>query len=109
MTVNILGTDYAVETLSKAEDSYLNNCEGYCDHTSKRIVVREKDEDDDVDDYEYFKKKIMRHEITHAFMHESGLGNNWTHQNIGQEETTVDWIAIQFPKMLKAFQDTGCI
>jgi hypothetical protein len=36
-------------------------------------------------------------------MAESGLQSNWEHnQEFGQDETTVDWIAIQLPKIVKA-------
>lgn len=27
----------------------------------------------------------------------------------GHEETMIDWIAIQFPKMLKTFEKVGCL
>ena len=49
-----------------------------------------------------YMKKTLRHEIVHAFMFESGLGYNWEHGSIGQEETVVDWIAIQLPKIYAA-------
>lgn len=38
-------------------------------------------------------------------MEESGLSNNFEHKSIGIEETMVDWIAIQFPKMKKVFEE----
>lgn len=44
MTLNILGTEYTVEYKSKAEDAYLLECDGYCDKSSKRIVVSTRDE-----------------------------------------------------------------
>ena len=53
-----------------------------------------------------FRKKVLRHEIIHAFMHESGLGENSTY---ARDEELVDWIAFQFSKMLKAFEETNCI
>ncbi|EKC80170.1 hypothetical protein LEA_01668, partial [human gut metagenome] len=30
--------------------------------------------------------------------------NQW-----GHEETMIDWIAIQFPKILKTFEEIGCL
>lgn len=109
MTVNILGTDYDVVISTAEKEPKLSDCDGYCDKTSKRIVVCDKDDTCDLDDFDWYLKKCLRHEIIHAFMFESGLHENWQHQKFGQEETTVDWIATQFPKMLKAFQDAGCI
>ena len=51
-------------------------------------------------------KKQLRHEIVHAFLSESGLQSNLEHnQRFGHEETMVDWIAIQFPKMLEVFKE----
>lgn len=55
------------------------------------------------------KKQCLRHEIIHAFMFESGLGANWEHKPIGHEETTVDWIAAQFPKLLEVFEKVGAL
>jgi len=37
-------------------------------------------------------------------MYESGLANNFMHQESGQEETMIDWIAIQYPKMERLFE-----
>lgn len=43
-------------------------------------------------------------------MAESGLQANWKHiECYGHDETTVDWLAIQFPKILKTYQELECI
>ena len=109
MTVNILGTDYTILKKSKNEDSHLNNYDGYCDKTTHVIVVITKDSDCDLGNFDEYQKKILRHEIIHAFLFESGLHENWSHEQFGHDETYVDWIAAQFPKMLKVFQIVGCI
>ena len=44
----------------------------------------------------------MRHELIHAFLFESGLAEN---SNWARNEEMVDWIARQFPKMAKTFQE----
>lgn len=49
-------------------------------------------------------KRIIRHEIIHAFMFESGLGFNFEHKPFGQDETMIDWFAIQYPKIKKIFK-----
>ncbi len=108
MQVSILGTKYTIQECTVAEDNYLNNCDGYCDKTSKRIVVA-KGKDSDIDDFEVYRKKVMRHEIIHAFLYESGLWENFEHKPWGHEETMIDWIAVQYPKMLEVFQKAGCI
>ena len=84
--------------------------DGYCDKTTKRIVVAKKDEECEVGEFEVYQKSIIRHEIIHAFMYESGLDANFEHANqFGHEETMIDWIAIQFPKLYKAFEAAGCL
>lgn len=110
MEVNILGETYTIERLSKEKDDTLANGDvgGYCDSTSRRIVVREYEESYEVDDREKLANRNLRHEIIHAFLYESGLGDNVEHKALGHEETTVDWIALQFPKIAKVFKEVGC-
>ena len=105
--VNILGTEYHIYYKTLSEDRMLLDRDGYCDYTSKKIVV--SDENTDFENFSEKQKEILRHEIIHAFMFESGLGYNWEHKPTGHEETTVDWMAIQFPKILQAFRDAGAI
>ena len=52
--------------------------------------------------------KVLRHEIVHAFLDESGLMENAKFDDEHFEQM-VDWIAIQFPKMQKAFEEVGCL
>ena len=55
-------------------------------------------------------KKQLRHEIIHAFLSESGLDCNFEHlKQFGHEETMVDWIAIQFPKIYEVYKEVGAI
>lgn len=103
MNIDILGTEYTIRKQSKAENPFLNDCDGYCDKTSHLIVVTSKEDDCELDNFEAYQKKILRHEIIHAFLFESGLHENWKHDQ-GHDETYVDWIAVQFPKLLTAFK-----
>lgn len=99
-TVSVLGTQYSIieEELADQET------DGYCDCTSKEIHIR-NDNVNSLGDFEANMRKQLRHEIIHAFMAESGLQANWEHtQQWGHDETTVDWFAIQFPKLLEAFK-----
>lgn len=107
MTVNILGTKYVIQYKSPSNDKFLRKCDGYCDTSSKNIVVTT--ENSDLDDFPAYQKKCLRHEIIHAFFYESGLAENWEHKNFGQEETIVDWIAIQFPKLLEIFRKASAL
>ena len=52
----------------------------------------------------------MRHEITHAFLNESGLDANASDTDCwAKNEEMVDWFAIQSPKIYKAFNEVGAL
>lgn len=113
MKVNILGTDYEIITKPRDSDIRLKEVDGYCDGYTKQIVVSDlKEYDADPEEtISITKKQIIRHEIVHAFLDESGLnydanawGSAWS-----KNEEMVDWIAWQFPKMLKVFQEADCL
>ena len=95
-TVNILGQPYKV-FLRDTTDPRLETADGYCDHSVKEIVVRKDilETVDTVADLSLYQRKILRHEIIHAFLFESGLdANSW-----GNNEEIVDWMALQFEKI----------
>lgn len=106
--VNVLGTVYTVDEVKKSEDAQLFNMDGYCDTSIKKCVVdnmQETEEKSKANLPEY-KKSVIRHELIHAFLYESGLDSccYWA-----KEEALVDWLAIQFPKLQKAFEEAGCL
>lgn len=109
--INILGTVYYVCFKKREDDKCLQQMDGYTDWTARKIVVLAKNDEavDDVANFEKYQKQICRHEIIHAFLFESGLGANLEHQKYGHEETMVDWLAFQFPKMNKIFTENGLI
>lgn len=105
--VSILGTEYSIYgNVSRENDAYLQHCDGYFDKTTKRIVVAGSDCDNELANFEVYRKTNLRHELIHAFLYESGLdGNsNWSNDANDHPEQVVEWLAIQFPKMLKAFE-----
>lgn len=109
MKINVLGTKYTFELRYREDDAFLGECDGYCDKTAKLIVVAEKPKDNQLQNYDEYQKKVTRHEIIHAFLYESGLAENFEHNHFGHDETFVDWIAIQFPKIKKVFEEVNCI
>lgn len=108
MKINVLGTPYEVFERNIEDDECLKDCDGYCDKTTKTIVIMKENNDCNLGNFDVYKKKVMRHEIIHAFLFESGLSECWGHKT-GHDETYVDWIATQFPKLLEAFREAGCI
>lgn len=110
--LSVLGEDYRIFLdVPETEDPILKECSGYCDKTSRRIAVCAKESDANLDDDTRYRKRVLRHEIIHAFLFESGLGADAPWQVSGQEhpEMVVDWMARQFPKLLKAFQTVGAL
>ena len=105
MKADILGTTYDIKRKNLKD----TDVDGWFDGTSKTIVIR-KDNYNNVGNFEYLMKKQLRHEIIHAFLYESGLDCNFEHlQQFGHEETMVDWIAIQFPKIYEVYKEVGAI
>lgn len=109
MKLNILGSEWNIEFRKPESDSALKDNDGYTDVSIKKIVIAEKREDCEITDFDYMQKENLRHEIIHAFLFESGLGYNIEHKEYGHEETMIDWLAIQSPKIFKAFKEAGCL
>ena len=100
--ISILGTDYTLGFATEKDDPELKNLSGYCMPSRKKIVI-----DKDTKDPDVTHKWVIRHEIVHAFLYESGLDKEapWA----DAEEQLVDWIALQFPKMVKAMQEADAL
>lgn len=118
MKLNILGTEYVINRYNYKDkpDFEKRSIDGYCDSVLKEIAyVNMKtypNFEDETEEYcSIIEKQVLRHEIVHAFLNESGLqdsasqyGRAWC-----KNEELVDWIALQFPKMMKAFQEAECL
>lgn len=108
MRVNILGTEYEVRYLSEAEypKLKLRNANGLAELYSKELIINKEMDDSSGNCFENlkeFEKKVIRHEIIHAFFHESGL------RDFAGDECLTDWLALQVPKMIKVFEEAGCL
>lgn len=110
MKIDVLGTEYTLTVSCDSEEPGLKECDGLCDETVKELLV---------DNYAGYEndptckknlpvqiRKNKRHEIIHAFLFESGLAEN---SSWAQNEEMVDFFAIQFPKLLKAFQQADAL
>lgn len=102
--VNILGTEYKIlRDVRPEDDPKLKESDAYCDFTTKQIVVSlMKMDERTFKDLEVWEQKVIRHELVHAFMYESGLDCN---SEWGRDETLIDWIAIQLPKISEVFKE----
>ena len=108
--VNILGSEWSMKFGNEKEYPNLTNADGYIDLSTREIVV------DDMEasqgqigakaDLESYQKQVVRHEIIHAFLLESGLDSNSNSAaSWAVNEEMVDWFAIQSPKIFKVFNE----
>lgn len=116
MTVDILGTKYGVVLVDKFDDDESNFIGGFTDPDLHLIKIRDLEKIDawkkgSAEKIEARQKEILRHEIVHAYLDESGLkwctldtGDSWA-----RNEEMVDWFAIQGPKIMETWQKAGCI
>lgn len=109
-TVNILGTQYKILIVDKEDYRYDREADGWCDPQAKEILVfNYKQSAESVKDLEAYQRKVLRHEIIHAFLYESGLWQNaYGSKCWAQNEEMIDWMAIQEPKIHKAYKEAGC-
>lgn len=109
MEVSILGTRYKIE-YQKDDSNMVGECDGYVDPSIKLIVVKDIEKEfNSVEDIETYKKQVLRHEIIHAFLFESGLWANTHSESWATNEEMVDWIALQLPKIHRACVESGCM
>lgn len=109
-TVYILGTEYTIEYGSYKDFPPLHEIDGYTDTSTKQIIVDDMSmaerEADSKKDLMTYQKSVIRHEIIHAFLYESGLAENSNvNESWATNEEMVDWFAIQSPKIFKVFQE----
>lgn len=118
MTVNILGTEYAITKKEYKDDEAFErrHIDGYCNSYTKQIVICDMStykgwEHEDQETVDACEKQTLKHEIVHAFLGESGLnGSEFAFDGgwAGNEEM-VDWIANQGAKIYKAWKSAGAV
>jgi hypothetical protein len=111
--ITILGTEYKLFIKNETEEPRLKDVWGFCDYLAKEICIRDdidKETEESCKNLISFKKKVVRHEIIHAFLFESGLKENAkSSASWAENEEMVDWIAIQFPKLLKIYKELDIV
>ncbi|KGJ49709.1 hypothetical protein KD33_07070 [Clostridium sp. NCR] len=100
--IEILGEEYEILIKKPEEDTKLKSIDGYCDSSINTIVVCDFEEDENsIMDLERYKREVIRHELIHAFLNESGLrcSSDWA-----RNEEMVDYFAIQLPKIVEVMR-----
>ena len=110
---NILGTNYKIIFKSIDEEPRLKENWGFTDFHTKEIYITddiEKETENSCKNLIDFKNKVMRHEIIHAFLYESGLREN-SNSTIAwaESEEMIDWFAIQIPKIVKVYKELNIL
>ena len=99
--ISVLGQIYEVNTA--CDELNKTAKDGLCYEYDKRIEVRPSEFMlNDADSKELKEKRyeeVVRHELVHAFFSESGL------DNYSMDETLVNWLAMQIPKINKAVDE----
>lgn len=106
--INVLGTEYDVEFLDERDEAMKAlNADGYTDFSIKSIKVLKNKEEDDATkqkDRIKYQNRVLRHELIHAFLFESGIDDGMQFHN----EECVDFFAMQYEKLAKIFEYAGC-
>lgn len=100
---NILGTEYKIYS-----DLKNKNSDGECGLYNKEIHIRPIEdmldgEPSSFEEKELRYKQVLRHELFHELFEESGI-SEWAY-----DEKLVDFLAIQFPKIFKVFQELNIL
>lgn len=115
----ILGTPWEIKIKAYSEDPYFKkyNSSGYCSSLEHLIVVCDssswpgyQEESDELLNNDM--KLTLRHEITHAFLYESGLADNsavLAGEGWAKNEEMVDWFARQGVKIFMAWKKANCV
>lgn len=107
--VSILGSNWNIHESDDIQEPRLIGADGFCDDSEKEIFIDSLEKIDKScakKNLESHKKKVLRHEITHAFLYESGLAecSDWA-----TNEEIVDWIARQGPKLMDVWSSAKCL
>lgn len=113
--VDILGSEWTIQF--RDEDPAFEKAQGYAEPNEKIIIienVKPTNPNEPLELTEYAQsidqKRVLRHEILHAFLMESGLDANANAvENWATNEEMVDWFAIQSPKIFKVYKELKLI
>nr|WP_325300343.1 hypothetical protein [uncultured Dysosmobacter sp.] len=115
--VDILGNHYTIVVKRYDEDPDFEKrgIAAYCDNRSCTIVLCDMRtykgyEDETPESVIVEQNRLLRHEIVHAFLYQSGLSvNSLGVDEWATNEEMVDWIALQGPKIYRAWMDVNAL
>lgn len=102
MNVNVLGTVYRIKYVPS-----LDGRGGETDFYTKEIRISEQEDvpaEFKTDNLKEMQRHVLRHELIHAFLFESGMDqSSAAHEAWAVNEEMIDWMAIQMPKIMAAY------
>ena len=102
MKVNVLGTVYKIKYIPS-----LDGRGGETDFYTKEIRISEQEDvpaEYKKDNLKEMQRHVLRHELIHAFLFESGMDqSSAAHEAWAVNEEMIDWMAIQMPKIMAAY------
>lgn len=103
MKVNVLGIVYRIKYVPS-----LDGRGGETDFYTKEIRISEQEDvpaEFKTDNLKEMQKCVLRHELIHTFLYESGLDmSSAAHDAWAVNEEMIDWMAIQMPKIMAAYE-----
>ena len=102
MKVNVLGTVYKIKYIPS-----LDGRGGETDFYTQEIRISEQEDvpaEYKTDNLKEMQRHVLRHELIHAFLFESGMDqSSAAHEAWAVNEEMIDWMAIQMPKIMAAY------
>lgn len=112
-TVSILGSEWTIKYVD--DDPAFAQANGYANDAAREIIIENVKMSDDPLDFDmqsqYInQKRVLRHELIHAYLFESGLGDSSNGCDAwAVNEEMVDWFARTIPKMTETFKELKCL
>ena len=112
-TVDILGSKWTIKYVD--DDPAFEQANGFANDAAREIVIENvKTSDDplsfDMQSQYNNQKRVLRHELIHAYLYESGLGDSSNSCDAwAVNEEMVDWFARNIPKMIITFKELKCL
>ena len=114
--ITVLGETWNLDFLDYGEDPAFELSDGFVCETSRIIKIQKvgtapKESEKlafGITDEKLNQERVVRHEIIHAFLYESGLGESALETSSwATNEEMVDWFARQGPKIFKVYKELG--
>lgn len=112
-TVDILGSKWTIKYVD--DDPAFEQANGITNDAAREIIIENvKMTNDplafDMQSQYINQKRVLRHELIHAYLYESGLGDSSNSCDAwAVNEEMVDWFARNSPKIFATFKELKCL